>query len=450
MTVIEERKSVCPACLKVLDAQIVRRDEDVYLEKTCPEHGEFSTVIWRGDSPSWEEWNSKDVRYDLPKRHTITAKGCPYDCGLCPSHNAPTCSVLFEATERCNLGCSVCFASSETGCGSDVPIETVRQVFQNINSSGGPFPLQLSGGEPTVRDDLPEIVSIAKTMGFPHVQVNTNGLRIADDIGYLHKLKEAGLDLVYLQCDGVSDTVYLKLRRRPMADIKRKVLENCAEMKIGVQLVPTVIRSVNDHELGGIVALAKEFMPVVKGIHFQPVSYFGRYGVSPSNETRETTPDVLRSLETQTAGEVKAEHFLPRHKHDAHCGFSAFYILASDGRLRATTFWDPYATEYSVEDPMMPAEHVREFIISKSRYIEEPGEPGECECIRAARLSRTLLRAKKFGLSISGMPFMDAWTLDLERLRNCCIHIAKPDGRIVPFCANYLTDKEGQHMPEFR
>ena len=47
---------------------------------------------------------------------------------------------------------------------------------------------------------------------------------------------------------------------------------------------------------------------------------------------------------------------------------------------------------------------------------------------------------------ISGMAFQDAWNLDLERLRDCCIHIASPDGRLISFCAYNLTDKNGQAL----
>jgi len=43
-------------------------------------------------------------------------------------------------------------------------------------------------------------------------------------------------------------------------------------------------------------------------------------------------------------------------------------------------------------------------------------------------------RLRTHALSISGMAFQDAWNLDLERLRDCCIHVVHPDGRIIPLC----------------
>ena len=49
-------------------------------------------------------------------------------------------------------------------------------MFDTVINAGGPYPIQLSGGEPTLRDDLPEIISHAKRLGFYHVQINTHGL----------------------------------------------------------------------------------------------------------------------------------------------------------------------------------------------------------------------------------------------------------------------------------
>lgn len=445
--VLSRTQSLCPVCMKKIPAQIILKEDDVYMDKSCAEHGSWSTILWRGNDPSWIDWMSVQTPAPDMPCHTKVQQGCPFDCGLCEDHQAPTCSVLIEVTERCNLGCPICFAQSEIKDRQDIPIDTLEEMFQSVMRSGGPYPLQLSGGEPTVRDDLPEIVRRAKELGFEHVQINTNGLRIAQDPDYLSQLKDSGADLIYLQLDGISDEVYMKIRGRRLKDIKRKALENCAELGIGVQLVPVIIRGVNDHELGGIVDLAKEFMPAVRGIHFQPVSFFGRFDVTPDNENRETFPDLFRSLEEQTGGELKVKDFVPRAKHDAHCGFSAFYILNERGVLSPTTGFDPLSPKRRNVD-LTPAEHVRKFITEHSRYYIAP--ENECACMSAVRLNQAYARAKKYSLSISGMPFMDVWNFDLERVRNCCIHVSKNDGRLIPFCANYVTDINGSCLPQYR
>lgn len=450
--VLGETRSLCPTCLRIIPAAKVADGQDVFLEKTCPDHGDSKTVIWRG-APSYQEWGTGEDTPGPKNRLSESINGCPNDCGLCPEHKAQTCTVLMEVTSRCDLKCPVCFASSNKSAEFHPGIDEIRAMLDTVVEADGPYPLQLSGGEPTVRDDLPDIVALAKGMGFYHIQINTHGLRLAQDKSYLQRLLDAGTDLIYLQFDGVSDDVYQQTRGANLFDLKSRAIENCAEAKMGVQLVPTLVPGINDHQIGAMVQLAKRWMPVVKGIHFQPVSYFGRYPTSPSDDDRIATPDVLRALESQTAGEIKTENFLPRRRQDSHCGFSGFFVLEEDGRLQATTVFKPgevssakcadVAGCASAEES--PSEHVRRFISEKSRFVER--DPTECACQQERSFQAFLERARTHYLSISGMPFMDAWTIDLDRLQGCCIHVVTPQKRLIPFCAYYVTNAAGQRLP---
>jgi len=49
-------------------------------------------------------------------------------------------------------------------------------------------------------------------------------------------------------------------------------------------------------------------------------------------------------------------------------------------------------------------------------------------------------------LSVSCMAFQDAWNLDLERTKDCCIHVVAPDGRMIPFCLYNLTSAKGERL----
>ncbi|HOO46065.1 MAG TPA: radical SAM protein, partial [Deltaproteobacteria bacterium] len=225
-------------------------------------------------------------------------------------------------------------------------------------------------------------------------------------------------------------------------------LQNCAEAKIAVQLVPTLIPGVNTHQTGAIIRYAKQWIPVVKGVHFQPVSYFGRYPSSPADEQRVTLPEVLQALEDQTAGEIKAANFLPRRRSDSHCGFSGFFVLDEDNTLLPTTFFQPQEPSCSrcsdIQGRPDPSEHFRRFIQERSVYVE----PLKEDTGAMNELDRFYQRSHSHYLSISGMPFQDVWTLDLERLQGCCIHVISPvTRRLIPFCAYYLTSSSGQRLP---
>ena len=205
--------SVCPVCLARIPAERVAYGDEVYLEKTCPQHGFTRTILWRG-SPEYGSWMRDKIPNHPTYPFTAVDKGCPFDCGLCADHRQQPCCVLLEVTQRCDLGCPVCFASSEEGIGTDTDMQTIELSYQRMLEVGGPFNIQLSGGEPCVRNDLAQVIEMGREMGFTYFQVNTNGLRIARDPAYLDQLKEAGLQVVYLQFDGTNDAIYERLRGR--------------------------------------------------------------------------------------------------------------------------------------------------------------------------------------------------------------------------------------------
>jgi uncharacterized radical SAM superfamily Fe-S cluster-containing enzyme len=322
--VLSTTESVCPECFARIPAARVQYSEDVYLEKTCPQHGEFRTVIWRGQ-PAFISWVRPKTPSFPKKPFTEVKQGCPYDCGLCPNHQQQSCCVLLEVTQRCDLRCPVCFADaantpkkSVRGAGSPPPDLSMDEIgiwYQRLLVAGGPFNVQLSGGEPCMRNDLPEIIRLGRSYGFIFFQLNTNGLRLSHDAAYLAELKAAGLSTVFLQFDGTYDAIYKKIRKRELLDIKLAVIERCAEQDIGVVLVPTLIPGINIDDIGNIIRLALAHMPTVRGVHFQPISYFGRYPQgfpkTPADEARMTIPEVIRAIEAQTDGLNQRCQFLP-------------------------------------------------------------------------------------------------------------------------------------------
>lgn len=224
--IIGYTESVCPQCLQRIKASRVVKEDGIYLEKVCPEHGAFSTLIWHGDAESYHRWGAHQqaaVQADLLPQRAVTEQGCPYDCGLCAEHKQQMCCVLLELTSRCDLHCSVCFAAAGTET-TDPTLAEIGRWLEALLAAGGPFNIQLSGGEPTLRDDLPEVIALGKEKGFPFFQLNTNGLRLASDEVYVRRLAEAGLDTVFLQFDGVTERPYQKLRGRALLAEKMQAI----------------------------------------------------------------------------------------------------------------------------------------------------------------------------------------------------------------------------------
>ena len=436
---LENTISLCPVCLKRIAARRVEKNNRVYLEKTCPEHGEFKVLIWRQSAQHYLDWAKGSERGSgAICNYTAIDKGCPFDCGLCPEHRTRACTMVLEVTHSCNLACPVCFASAKKEPGCDPGLDVIRGMYEAVLKGVGVCTIQLSGGEPTLRDDLPEIVSLGREAGFNHFLINTNGVRIAGDKAYLRRLKNSGASAIYLQFDGISDDIYQSIRGQNLLEIKKRAIENCALASIGVILVPTLVPGINDQQIGDIVQFAKGWVPVVKGIHFQPVSYLGRYPKSPGDSDRITIPDVIKALETQTGGELKSGDFLPRQVEESHCSFSSFYILNGDGRLETMSGNEDEQRKNKGPDSTVPEEKSRQFM---ARHWQI----NDC-CCQAGDKNDFIEQLLQYNLTITCMPFQDVWSLDLERLRACCGHLVTEDRRIIPFCAYYLTGLNGQRL----
>ncbi len=505
-------ESVCPVCLATIPAERCAEGGTVYLKKTCPEHGTTKTPVWRG-LDSYLRWGEAPRAFSQPPVcATEVKRGCPHDCGLCPDHRQQSCCVLLEVTSRCDLACPVCYASAGRQ-GADASLAEIGGWLDTLAEQGGRVHIQLSGGEPTVRDDLPEIVALVRSRGFEFVQLNTNGVRIAREPEYLDALAKAGLDCVFLQFDGVTDDVYQRLRGAKLMRLKTLAIRNCGEAGIGVVLTPTLVPGVNAGQIGAIVDLAIQEMPAVRAVHFQPVSYFGRwlkanpddcarkrpphpsplpkgrgrqaaashhgkriiqasprpngergrmrgdfakhssgFGVTPPDDaSRITLPEVMEALIAHSGGMIRLDDFHPGSAENPYCSFSGRFVIDAGGRLQAVAE-EPRSccgvpakqgSEGCCGSPRPSLEVARE-----RRYVAGQWTRPDRGSREAAGLDAfdEFLAGRTRTLGLSGMAFQDAWTLDLERLRQCHIHVVAPDRRVIPFCAYNLTDCEGRAL----
>lgn len=421
--IIKHTFSVCPKCLNRIPAVLTQKDGTVFMEKECPLHGKFSSVVWRGEI-SLEEWCGGQ-NADLEEAGIIN---CPQECGLCKNHKRNTCCILLEVTRRCNLDCSYCFAYARKK--KDPKACEVKRWLGELARSGRTF-VQFSGGEPTMRDDLPELVKYAKDCGHEYIQLNSNGIRLAEDEAYVGQLAQAGLSFVFLQFDGTRDSIYQITRGRDLLQIKLKAIENCGKYGIGVTLVPVILPGVNVDNLGEILELGVSLSPVVRGVHFQPVSYFGHYPKRPTDKERITLPEIILGLEKQTGGIVNRRNLKPSQCDHPMCGFHGSFVVLPTG-LKALN----QRTENSAHCCCKPdAAAINRAYIGK-RWMGR--KTAVQKKIDMENMSDFVEQVRNFSFTVTAMAFQDCYTLDLDRLQNCSLHVYN-NGKIVPFCANYLT-----------
>ena len=437
---LESTTSLCPECLQRVPGEYVARDESVYLSRECPDHGEFDRKVWDSlDHWEWAKQFTPDAEYDPEGSFTVD--------------NDHACLAVVEVTQDCNLSCSYCFASSGPG-GTEYPFDRVVDMLETVREGGGVRPIQFSGGEPTVRDDLPELVAEAAEMGFEHIQVNTNGIRLAEEDGYAQALADAGATAVYLQFDGLEPETYEAIREVDLVAEKRAAIDACRDAGLSVVLVPTVVPGTNDHEMGPIVEFAIEHNDVVESVNFQPVAHFGRVS---EHQQRFSLDEAARRLADQFDG-VEPRDLMPIPCCSAYCQTATALMPRDGGAVPLTRFFDEQL--FTDMSGMVDESDWMELIACTPAGQESaslassccgptgdsvPETTGEDCCGPTDTLPFDIGELLDEVVPISFTGFMDADAGDAARLDNCCVSVPTPSGELVPFCAYNMTTDDGEY-----
>ena len=470
---LKKTKSLCPECMEVIEAEVVEEDGKALIRKECPKHSRFEEVYY-SDVEIYKRFERfAEIGDGVENPRTKEQRGCPFDCGICPNHKSYTVLSIIDVTNRCNLKCPICFANAAAaGYVYEPTFEQIKEMLINLraNKPTPPPAIQFSGGEPTIRDDLPDIVRAAKEAGFWHIEVNTNGIRFAQDIDFIKLLREAGVNTIYLQFDGVTPEPTIKARGADILNLKFKAIENCRKAGLtSIVLVVTLVKGVNDDQLGDIIRFAAKNKDIVRCVNVQPVSFAGRISQEDRKRWRITIPDFMKAVEQQTDGQIKTSDFYPvpftvpisrftsayvgeefmKFTCHEHCG-AATYVFIEDGNIIPVTRFVDVEKLFGLLDKYA-AELKKGGFAVKARVLAKmvEGVPGTIDMSKAPKgldLPKILLKVLSTGnydalvefheraILLACMHFQDAYNFDLDRIERCGIHYAVPDGRIIPFC----------------
>jgi hypothetical protein len=432
-------KSLCPRCLRLVDAKIVSREGRVWFRKRCPEHGEIEDFVC--SDVRWYDRHELDEPAKAARLHATAVKdGCPYDCGLCPEHEQHTCVGLAEITSACNLECPMCYAESGPR-GKHWDWETYARVVDRfVAQEGEPDVLQLSGGEPTIHPEIVRMVEYACAKPIQVVMINTNGIRIANDAAFVRSLARFRDRLeIYLQFDGFRDETHRRLRGEPLASVKTRALDALAEHGIRSTLVCTVQHGVNLDELGAIVKLGLS-RPWVRGASFQPATYVGRHVDPKDLENRTTSPDVVKALVAQTDGLFRDSDFLPVPCAHPNCHLMTYVYRGGGQAVPVSRFLDLRNNADLVANTLVYTPQKARALVEAYLKRAECCDPSGARFVESA-LAEKLTGAEVFRITVTA--FLDRHTFDVRRVMKCCIGFLLPSGHTVPFCAYNTLYRDG-------
>ncbi len=468
-------ETLCPECSAIILGRYFVEDGAVIIEKTCPDHGYFRDCV-NSDALLYSkaEWWTFEEHPGLEFPQVTGGRHCPSDCGLCNQHLSAACLAQIDLTNRCNMRCPICFANAGAAGYIFEPDydEIVRQlrVLRDLK----PTPctaIQFTGGEPTIHPDFLRIVSAAREMGFSHIQIATNGIRIAD-ADFARAAADAGLHVLYLQFDGVGEEPHRQTRNFPgIWEKKLAAIDNCRKTDMMACLVPNNLKGINDDQVGEIFRFAVENIDVISAISFQPVAFTGRINTEVRKTQRYTLGDLAHDIAAASGASALRDMFPlsivvplsqilealtgnPKVRPSCHpdCAFGTYFLVSPEGKAY------PFPQVINVEGMFSQMNRIaarirrrgratwldkwRTLRMFKRQFNAAAAPPG----LTVKRFVRSLygLVDKHVGrgegekntyktLLCAGMHFQDRYNYDVERVKRCVILYSTPAG-VFPFC----------------
>jgi 7,8-dihydro-6-hydroxymethylpterin dimethyltransferase len=441
----------------------------VYLRRWCRRgHGEVWS-LYEEDAELWrylQQWRVPTRRIN-PDTSTIYPLPLGYEYGLGPAQQQHSCIFLLDVTAQCNLSCPACYTSSSPAASQYLPLrEIVHAVETAVEREGGRLDVvMISGGEPTVHPEIVAILDALAPLPVTRILVNTNGVRLANDDAFLAVLARLRDRVeVYLQYDGTRERTHEVLRGTDLRETKARAIARLSDARVFTTLVMTVAE-VNADEIGGVLETAF-VTPYVGGVMFQPVFASGR---APELDPmrRVTTTGVLRRIESQTAGRVRAHDLIALPCSHPDCcsigyfvgdgkgSFTALAAIVGEADLQRSL--SVFGNSIAFSDSLAEVRAALTGVMSESMTLSRPelvkhlrtlctscGVGGLGELLRLAFVPGA--SARFVGERVKRVTikhFMDANTLITERLEQCCVHVAGAGNEVVrmPFCAARLFPK---------
>ena len=439
----EETRGLCPTCLRDVPARLFADDGRVWIEQTCSRHG-TNRALLASDAGEYLRLR----RYVPPRVSSALSGACccgPDEACDTDTGGPPTCVLLLEITQACNLRCPTCYADAHGHDFMDVA-EARRRLDAFFREQPRLDVLMLSGGEPTIHPNLKAIVELALSYPVGRILVNTNGLRLAqsgDTLNLLASHKER-VEL-YLSFSSFRAEAHEHFYGKDLRDIKTQALDRAQEAGLLVTLVPTVERGVNDDEIGDLYrfALSREN---INGLTYQPVMDTGRYQHAYRSQERMTLTSVIQELHAQTNGALLPTDFVGLPCSHPDCCALTYGLLDAERRtltplprhLDVARYLDLFADRISFAGLLGGAARRVWSDMTHLRARQTLRDLGVLFARGGVRDVLPLLRSPEamaprvFRIVVK--PFMDAHTYDQKRIDQCCTKILNERGEAVSFC----------------
>lgn len=216
--------------------------------------------------------------------------------------------VALNLTQRCNLQCAHCYLDAgvrKDGDQDELSTAEVKAVIDNIAALSDETMIVLTGGEPMMRRDLPELAAHANDRGLM-VVVGSNGTLLDDKRA--KTLKEAGVQGIGISIDSLDPAYHDEFRGQPGSWAKAmEGIDACRRNELRFQIHFSVTND-NAHELDDMIAFARQSGAFVFNVFFLVCTGRGEKVTNISMQTYEKVlGQVTRAARQETGLLVRAK-----------------------------------------------------------------------------------------------------------------------------------------------
>jgi len=446
-------RGMCRTCRRIVPARVFFRDGSVWQESLC-ETCENSPVLIASDKDWYlhEVLNAHPDRAPLPFA-TAPTRGCPHDCGPCTWH-ANNCQLpVLSITNACNLNCPICFTYNRPDRIYHMPVEEMaRTVDWIIESSGQVDLINITGGEPTLHPQLLEILRCCERDEIGRITMNSNGLRLAEDVDLCEQLAELEV-CVILSLNTFDRDVSVQLHGRDVVDAKGAAIDNLTRAGVRMTLLNVMIRDTNEEAIAGIFDLMRQNDQILS-LTVQTMTYTGQGGGQWGSRKHLPVDEAARIVCKQSGGMLRPSDFMPRPSTHPLC-YSLCYMLKAGNTflpfLRfaqadkiAPLLNDSYLIRLRDDDSFfreaiddLYARGETQGLAAFRRLVEDLYPPGKALSeFQRQRLAESAIR------TVYIHAHMDEDTFDCSRAMLCADLVPAEPGRLIPACTYNLLYRQ--------
>ncbi len=444
--------SLCNICKEKIPARIIQTDNKVFMEKKCPEHGFFETLIssdinWYEQSRTYVKAGQIPLLYNQDK-----FKGCPESCGFCTQHQQHTCLPVIEINHLCDLTCPICL-KGEGIKGNMTTIEFAGIIDNLIAAEGKIEVVNISGGEPSLHPQLVEMLEIASDKGIGQISLSTNGLELLTNEKLRSEIKKYNV-ITALQFDGFSDDVYIQLRGEALLQKKLKLIKLLEKEDLMYSLVASIAKDINHLEVKAISDFF--FQSKALTLMFQPITFTGFAENADHQKHRITIDSVVKEIEKSSF--VNQGDFNPLPCSHFSCFALAYFLKVDDQNYYSMKQFLGLENYLEViANKTLPGLDKEGFSLMKQRMYEfwSAADSGDMTEKVLQRIKGILVEMNSCGfnqktaldLGRNNMKaifihhFMDVYNFDFSRLVKCCNPYPQPGNKLIPICAQNVLFK---------